>query len=151
MYVDSNGYATGYDRNSVMECANTAAAGILRAKVEHGDGIAVIVRGNSGVSCAFAALMIADFNLCLLRKRCDNSHGSPLEGPDGFSFEKYIILDDFISSGDTVDGIIKDLDVLASAKAATRPKCVGLVLYNSTRRSGYDSAVGRLKNYTYTQ
>lgn len=151
MYVDSSGYATGYDQKSVKACATCAAEGIARAKAEHGDDIAVIVRGNSGVSCAFAALMQENFNLCLLRKRCDNSHGSPLEGPDGFSFEKYIILDDFISTGDTVDGIIEDLDVLSEAKGATRPKCVGLVLYNSARRSGYTSSIGRLKNYTYTQ
>lgn len=146
MRVDSEGYATGYAQDLVLNCANKAAVGIRRAIEEHGPGIAVVVRGNSGVSCAFAALMQQNFNLCLLRKERDGSHGSPLEGPMGFRFTKYVVLDDFISSGATVDGIIRDLGVLADAKGDAAPQCVGIVLYGS-ERGGYNSCAGYLPNY----
>lgn len=146
MRVDSEGYATGYAQDLVKICAGRAAAGICRAIEEHGPDIAVVVRGNSGVSCAFAALMLHNFNLCLLRKDRDGSHGSPLEGPSGFRFTKYVVLDDFISSGATVNGIIGDLAVLAGAKGDAPPQCVGLVLYGSAR-GGYNSCGGYLPNY----
>ena len=93
------GYATGYTKERVEERAAFAAKAIEELRSQTGS-TSVVVHGNSGVSCGFAALMASaeDFNLVLLRKDNDNSHGAPIEGPEGHRLDKYLILDDFVSS-----------------------------------------------------
>ena len=93
-----NGYATGYSADRVRLRAEFAAKAITSLSSSTG-ATAVVVHGNSGVSCGFAALMVTDtpFNLVLLRKDNDNSHGAPIEGPDGHRLDKYLILDYFVS------------------------------------------------------
>lgn len=125
-----NGYATGYSQDKVRQKAKFAAAAIANmSKAVKAD--CVIVHGNSGVSCGFAALMYHNFNLALLRKDNDNSHGAPLEGPHRHRIERYLILDDFISSGDTIRRVRRKVTELALQSRAGRclPECVGIVLY----------------------
>lgn len=125
-----DGYATGYSQDKVRQKAKFAAAAIASmSKSVNAD--CVIVHGNSGVSCGFAALMYHNFNLVLLRRDNDNSHGSPLEGPNGHRIERYLILDDFISSGKTVRRVRRKVTELALQYGDGRasPQCVGIVLY----------------------
>lgn len=125
-----SGYATGYSQNKVRQKAKFAAAAIASmSQAVNAD--CVIVHGNSGVSCGFAALMYHNFNLVLLRKDNDNSHGSPLEGPEGHRIERYLILDDFISSGETVRRVRRKVTDLSLQRSAGMyfPQCVGIVLY----------------------
>ena len=129
----SNGYATGYSMRRVEERALFAAEAIEELRCRTGS-TSVVVHGNSGVSCGFAALMLTkeeDFNLVLLRKDNDNSHGSPIEGPDGHRLGKYLILDDFVSSGATMNRIRDKIDTLHGQVpwSSPRPECVGIVLY----------------------
>ena len=132
------GYATGYTKECVEECAAFAAKAIEELRSQTGS-TSVVVHGNSGVSCGFAALMASaeDFNLVLLRKDNDNSHGAPLEGPEGHRLDKYLILDDFISSGATLNRIRDKIANLCAqrSRSSPRPECVGIVLYgcHSTR------------------
>ena len=126
------GYATGYSAGRVRERAEFAAKAITSLSRSTG-ATAVVVHGNSGVSCGFAALMVTDtpFNLVLLRKDNDNSHGAPIEGPEGHRLGKYLILDDFVSSGATMNRIRDKIDTLHGQVpwASPRPECVGIVLY----------------------
>ena len=129
----SNGYATGYTLRRVEERASFAAKAIEELRSQTGS-TSVVVHGNSGVSCGFAALMLTeeeDFNLVLLRKDNDNSHGAPIEGPDGHRLGKYLILDDFVSSGATMNRIRDKIDTLweQGSRSSPRPECVGIVLY----------------------
>ena len=126
------GYATGYTRERVKERAAFAAKAIEKLRSQTGS-TSVVVHGNSGVSCGFAALMASDedFNLVLLRKDNDNSHGAPIEGPDGHRLGKYLILDDFVSSGATMNRVRDKIDTLHGqvSWSSPRPECVGIVLY----------------------
>lgn len=126
------GYATGYSANLVRQRAKFAAKAITSLSRSTG-ATAVVVHGNSGVSCGFAALMVTDtpFNLVLLRKDNDNSHGSPIEGPDGHRLAKYLILDDFVSSGATMNRIRDKINILQAQwwSSSPKPECVGIVLY----------------------
>ena len=133
--VLDNGYATGYTMERVEERANFAAEAIANLSKTTGS-TSVVVHGNSGVSCGFAALMLSteDFNLVLLRKDNDNSHGSPIEGPAGHRLQKYLILDDFVSSGTTLNRIRDKIRTLhyqqfRTARCPQAPVCVGIVLY----------------------
>ena len=81
----SSGYATKYSAEEVRKRAAWAAYAINVMAAKTG-ATSVVVHGNSGVSCGFAALMLSpnlDFNIVLLRKDNDNSHGAPIEGQTG--------------------------------------------------------------------
>ena len=127
-----NGYATGYTKERVEKRAAFAAVAIAELRSQTGS-TSVVVHGNSGVSCGFAALMASaeDFNLVLLRKDNDNSHGAPIEGPAGHRLGKYLILDDFVSSGATMNRIRDKINTLHAQRswASSMPECVGIVLY----------------------
>lgn len=129
----SGGYATQYRMADVRKRAEYAARAINKMMAATG-ATSVVVHGNSGVSCGFAALMLsphADFNIVLLRKDNDNSHGSPIEGPEGHRLGKYLILDDFVSTGATMNRIRDKITVLRkqSSPVGDAPECVGIVLY----------------------
>ena len=153
----SSGYATGYESAEVHKRAEWAADAIGKMMAETG-ATSVVVHGNSGVSCGFAALMLSphlDFNIVLLRKDNDNSHGAPIEGPDGHHLGRYLILDDFVSSGQTLNRIRRKIGSLSLQRGQYGqgeevPECVGVVLYgyhtgtHFTFADGYTvPAVGR--------
>ena len=132
----SSGYATQYKLAEVRERAEYAASAISDMVAETG-ATSVVVHGNSGVSCGFAALMLSavDFNIVLLRKDNDNSHGSPIEGPQGHRLGPYIILDDFVATGATMNRIRSKIATLHQQygyRNAQSPECVGIVLYGYT-------------------
>ena len=135
-----NGYATGYTMKRVAERAKFAADAIDSLSKTTGS-TSVVVHGNSGVSCGFAALMLSaeDFNLVLLRKDNDNSHGAPIEGPAGHRLQKYLILDDFVASGATLNRIRDKIDTMYEQVPwiAPRPECVGVVLYGYHQRDEF--------------
>ena len=130
-----NGYATGYSADRVRLRAEFAAKAITSLSRSTG-ATSVVVHGNSGVSCGFAALMVTDtpFNLVLLRKDNDNSHGAPIEGPEGHRLKRYLILDDFASSGNTLNRIRDKIATLHEQRRIydldeDKPECVGVVFY----------------------
>lgn len=132
-----DGYASNYTRNSgnssVIKLARRVA-GALKIMQEQLHFDAVVVHGNSGVSIGFAALVMHDFNLVLLRKDNDNSHGSPIEGPNGLNMQSYIILDDFIGTGATVRRIISKIDQLAAQKGS-KAVCAGVLQYKPSEET----------------
>lgn len=129
----SSGYATRYKMAEVRERAEWAASAISDMVIDTG-ATSVVVHGNSGVSCGFAALMLSpheDFNIVLLRKDNDNSHGSPIEGPEGHRLGRYLILDDFVATGTTMNRIRDKIATLNQQYGLSKdtPECVGIVLY----------------------
>ena len=148
MLILSSGYATRYAAEEVRMRARWAAAAIGKMMAETG-ATSVVVHGNSGVSCGFAALMLSDldFNIVLLRKDNDNSHGAPIEGPDDHHLGRYLILDDFVSSGNTMNRIRDKIGSLSVQRwyyepGEETPECVGVVLYGHCRGTNFEFADG---------
>lgn len=144
----SSGYATQYKLSEVRERAEYAASAISDMVAETG-ATSVVVHGNSGVSCGFAALMLSavDFNIVLLRKDNDNSHGSPIEGPQGHRLGRYIILDDFVATGRTMNLIRHKIATLHKQYGpgdAPAPECVGIVLYGYTTSDRFKFSDGHI-------
>ncbi len=142
----SGGYATRYKMADVRKRAEYAARAINKMMAETG-ATSVVVHGNSGVSCGFAALMLsphADFNIVLLRKDNDNSHGSPIEGPEGHRLGRYLILDDFVATGATMNRIRDKIATLAQQYGLPEdtPECVGIVLYGYHSSDSFKFADG---------
>ncbi len=127
--------ASGYSRHQFQHEELRATAQRIAKRIPellHSLGAdAVVVTGKSGMSVAFAAMMFADLPLVVVRKRGENSHGSMIDGVEGLVVRKYIILDDFVSSGDTVRTIVRDMEQYANACGVEAPQPVGVACYDS--------------------
>lgn len=135
MNLNDGGYSTvQYTPSRLRAKAAQLAELIPKAMAETGAD-AVCVTGKSGIALAFATLMLVDFPLVVVRKRGEKTHGSMIEGENGTSFTKYLILDDFIASGMTLDSIVDIIDQQAEVRNVATPKLVGVVLYSSSRES----------------
>lgn len=80
---------------------------------------AIAFRGSSGCALGYPVGAALEIPLIYVRKPEERSHGRPQEGFEG-AVRTYIIVDDFISSGNTVRAIMETLQPA---------KCVGIVTY----------------------
>lgn len=134
MYFTDAGYSDTHFNTAKLRNKAKALALVLPGLMERNEVDAVVVTGKSGMSLAFATLMLIDFPLVVVRKRGENSHGNNIEGPRTINVRRYIVLDDFISSGATVRTIVQDINDLATALFETAPECVGVLQYMRDNR-----------------
>ncbi len=92
----------------------------------------IAFRGSSGAAMAFPVSAVTGIPLVHVRKSREKSHGYPIEGRG--TCTSYIILDDFICSGKTVNAIAKMLD---------DAYCVGIITYLSDTKDEYTLKNGR--------
>src|SRR5690349_16317310 len=96
------------------------------------------VRGLSGTLVAAACAALYSIPFVVVRKDTESSHGSELEAPDRAEYKSWMILDDFIVSGKTVNTIAKAVDFRYGG-----PKgCKGMALYKE-----YGGYIGNAKKY----
>lgn len=94
----------------------------------------IVCTGKSGMGLAFPVSIMTGIPVVVVRKEAEQSHGSQVEG-NSDPFFKYIILDDFIDSGDTCVKIISRLETYATRDSIERcdpPTCVAIALYSDT-------------------
>ncbi len=72
----------------------------LAPKIHDFDVIAI--RGNSGAIVGGAVAAELEKSLLLVRKPTENSHGSPVETSLRLDTYRYVVVDDFVSSGETI-------------------------------------------------
>lgn len=94
---------------------------------------AIAVRGKSGVSIAHALAMYLNFDLIIVRKEGESNHGANIErwGTQRQN-ERYIIIDDFVSTGETCIEIINKL----CPSTIYNSLCVGVVTYRGASYQG---------------
>ena len=92
---------------------------------------AIAFRGNSGAGIAYPVSMLTGIPLICVRKG-EKSHGQKVEAAQR-SIYRYVVLDDFISDGGTLESIIKTIRLVTDNET----RCVGVALYDSVRRSSY--------------
>ena len=147
-----NVYDGGYSRNqydvNLLRARAKELAEYLPKIMRRVDADAVVVTGKSGLSLAFATLMLIDFPLIVVRKRGENSHGNPVEGKDYTEFSRYIVLDDFVSSGTTITNIMDSIGEYAEARNKNAPELVGIVEYTAEQSTGMLSGYIDPKAYT---
>lgn len=132
MKLNDGGYSSGqYTPTRLREMAANIAERLPTIMEETGAN-AVVVSGKSGVSLAFATSILIDFPIVVVRKRGENSHGNMIEGETGRIMTRYLILDDFISSGDTVGRIVTLINEYADVRTEMPPACVGCVMHKQS-------------------
>jgi adenine/guanine phosphoribosyltransferase-like PRPP-binding protein len=97
---------------------------------------AIAFTGTSGAALAFILSHWMNVPLICVRKTNDGSHYPGYMGLlEGFTGTKrYMIVDDFISSGRTIDKIRDEI-----AKKLPQAQCIGIVLYARSNDSDYRS------------
>lgn len=91
--------------------------------------------------------MLIDFPLMVVRKRGENSHGNPVEGTEGIDIKRYLVLDDFVSSGATVRNLCEIVEERACSTVGAHPRCVGVLQYlrSDTYAEPADYVVGNVR------
>lgn len=131
MYFSDGGYSEVQFNTALLRAKAHEIAAVLPEMMHRLGADAIAVTGKSGLSLAFATLMLIDFPLIVVRKRGENSHGNPIEGVPNVDVRKYIILDDFVSSGGTIETMVGSIDEMcSSAFMNDKPlRCVGVLQY----------------------
>ena len=93
---------------------------------------AVAFTGSSGACIAFVLAYETNIPLLYVRKPREKSHGNNLESNLRTSIKKYLIVDDFIDSGDTVRNMVKRINRACTAKSMNPPEPVGVFLFDTT-------------------
>jgi orotate phosphoribosyltransferase len=93
---------------------------------------AIAFQGMSGALVAPAVAIELEKPLIMIRKNESCHSAQIVEG--AFTVEKYIIIDDFVSTGRTIFEIFKKIkeNFLIYAKSYEKPRCVAIFLYNQT-------------------
>jgi orotate phosphoribosyltransferase len=94
---------------------------------------AIAVRGVSGHSIGFPVSYITAIPLLVIRKE-QSSHGCMVQGSSCVDVKKYLILDDFIETGRTIDEMLRTvIDYVYNRTGSMDqvPKCVGIALYGN--------------------
>lgn len=105
-------------KHSYIQQSAEAIFNTYKEDIEEGTSITFVVRGTSGAMIAGAMLNeLHNINpttktyILIVRKEEDTSaHCSSLRGIDEVGTTRFIVVDDLISSGDTIRAIIHDLD-----------------------------------------
>lgn len=85
----------------------------------------IVCRGVSGLVVAPIVSHLLNKNLTVIRKARENSHSSSIY--EGYrKIARYVIIDDFVSTGDTVNEIIETVKNKISIEA----ECVGVFTYS---------------------
>lgn len=107
-----------------------AARWLQEAIAEHAPTAqAIAARGMSGALIGGVVSALSDLPLLIIRKTDDKHHGyHHVQGPDGFT-GPYVIVDDFIESGETVK------EILAAVYNAGGGACLGIFLYNESDKT----------------
>jgi len=129
-YAYPSGYNMVLYRPKEFRKLAQKTARLLVRLMAHTGATAIAVRGKSGVAMGFAASMFAGLPIVTVRKPGESSHGETIEGPR-IDLVRYLILDDFVSSGHTIRRIESELNEHADNLDEDRPVCVGVVEYHA--------------------
>ena len=104
--------------HSYIQQSAEAIFNTYKEDIEEGTSITFVARGTSGAMIAGAMLNeLHNINpttktyILIVRKEEDtSSHCSSLRGIDEVGTTRFIVVDDFIATGETIEAIIQDLD-----------------------------------------
>ena len=109
---------------------------------------AIAFCGSSGAAFAFPLAVSHKIPLIYVRKTGEQSHGNPVECNGEGRIKKYLIVDDFIASGATVEWIAAQ--VKKYSKGDVKPAVVGVFCFEDTDQNAFkrDFGFGPIQIYT---
>lgn len=123
-----------------------------KSEIEEGTTMAFVARGTSGAMIAGAMMnelhnidSLAKSCIIIVRKENDTSaHCSSLKGIEDLNNARLVVVDDFISSGDTILSILEELDkyyeIIPSPKEKYDMLCVSNFIDARSLKKKYNSS-----------
>jgi orotate phosphoribosyltransferase len=139
MQLDPAYSSTLFNSRKLRDVASKVAQVLDRIQAKHGS-CHVAVTGKSGIAMAFAVSMLTDIQILTVRKDSETSHGSKFEGCG--TVRRYVVLDDFVDTGDTIRRVVRDVRQFAELDGAEAPECIGFIEYY--RLAGHNYQVSRV-------
>ena len=110
-------FGVHWKHSYIRQCAKAIYTTYIE-DILNGTSITLVARGTSGAMIAGAILnelyniniTIKTYILIVRKEEDANSHSYSLEGINRVGTTRFIVVDDFIMTGDTIRAIIKDLD-----------------------------------------
>ena len=109
-------FGTHWNHSYIQQSAK-AIFNTYKEDIEEGTSITFVARGTSGAMIAGAMLNelhnispSAKTYILIVRKEGENAHCRSLKGIDDVGTTRFIVVDDFIASGETIVAIIQNLD-----------------------------------------
>ncbi len=128
MYVNTRYLGKVYRVNNFTNTVKIATNTLRKYRQKHKFD-AIAFTGTSGAALAYPLSYTLKIPLICVRKSTrDNHFGSKVEGC--YSVDKYIIVDDFIDTGSTIEKIQK-----AIKEEIKEAKLMGIYLYNTPSKS----------------
>jgi len=135
--------------NSVFDKrSNAAAIKFICRALELVDCDAIAFTGMSGALMAPKIAELTGKKLVMVRKSGDDSHSSFRVEATTTKVYKYVIIDDLIFSGRTVNHIIKTLKESSNFQLA---KCQAIIMYAEKGETSYKTVHNGLKIYNRKQ
>lgn len=98
---------------------------------------AIAFTGSSGCAIAFHLAVQHKIPLIYVRKPDEKSHGDRIECNSSVDIQRYLIVDDFVFSGDTITSIVITIQKLVPPQHRSpdepyqsAPKCVGVLCFD---------------------
>lgn len=92
----------------------------------------MVFRGQSGAALAYPLSARLRIPIICVRKKDEKTHGFNVEGPQA-NVRRYIIIDDFIETGETIKALIDAIDdenKWNKPSKHNQARCSGIVLYD---------------------
>lgn len=99
---------------------------------------AIAFTGTSGAALAYPIQYFTGIPLILVRKDGECSHGQRIESKNDMKIARYLILDDFTRTGNTINSIIKKIEEECSLRNYVQPAPVCVLFYRKSQFSGCD-------------
>ena len=101
-----------------------AVARVVAALSQFPSSVGIVCTGLSGILIGVPAADRLRREFAIVRKECDSLHAC--QQVEGYRFTEYVIVDDFIHSGDTLRRIIDTMQ-----HSDLKGVCKGILLYDS--------------------
>lgn len=125
MRLTDGGYSTVMFNTAMLQETARALSTRIPEVMQEVDADCVAVTGKSGIALAFATLALVHFPIMVVRKAHEQSHGNRVEGTNGHNVQRYIVLDDFVCSGQTLRNIREAIE----GYGGRHTEMVGALLY----------------------
>lgn len=96
---------------------------------------AIAFSGSSGCAVAFHLAVQHQIPLIYVRKPDEKAHGEKVECNSSADIRRYLIVDDFVFTGETVVRIINAIQVHTERSPVSAPECVGVLCFDTLRSS----------------
>lgn len=107
--------------------------GVLKSKMKID---AIAYTGSSGAAIAFPLAIAHEIPIIYVRKEGERSHGTEIECNYTEEIETYIVVDDFIATGNTIRRVMSKIKDRAKRFSWDGPECLGVLVFDPRPSDG---------------